>query len=75
MPRRLKHSKNEVVAPKEEEEKEEGRNACILTISSFTPRQLYTKMTNLVLYYITLFDSLMKVSCGPKHVTIFSVIM
>jgi len=73
MLRRSKHSKNEVVAPKEEED--EGRNAYILTISTFTPRQLYTKMTNLVLYYITLIDSLMKVSCRPKHVGIFSVIM
>lgn len=52
-----------------------GRNAYILTISTFTARQLYTQVTNLVLYCITLFDSIMKFSCGPKHVGIFIVML
>jgi len=42
---------------------------------SCTPNQLRTKMTSLVLRCVTLFDPLMLVSCGPKHVGIVSVIL
>jgi len=42
---------------------------------SFTPRQLCTKVTNLVLCCSTLFHSLMIIPCRPKHVVMFSVIL
>ena len=40
---------------------------------SFTSRQLYTKVNNLVLCCVTLSDSLMTIPCGPKHIEILSV--
>jgi len=38
---------------------------------SFTPCQLHTIVSALVLCYVTLFDSLMMVLCGLRHVGLF----
>ena len=45
-----------------------------MSMYSLKPRQLYTKMINLVLCPVALSDSLMMVSCGSKHVAILSML-